>query len=400
VRASPPALAALCARPGIDWPRVAAVARLHRVGALLLDALQRGGAVAAGQVPAEVVAALRRQRRLEVAQATRLDEALSMLLPAFSAAGVPVIVLKGVTLARLYPSPSCRPRTDIDLLVEPAHLPTADRVLTRLGYRLLEAGHVQRPLLSPVQAPEDRQYERAKDHTLVELHADFLHTGLRRRADSAVWRRRQLVEVGGRLVPALAPGDAFLQAAAHLQRHGYLQLLWFYDIVMLLRADGAQIDWTALARQAEDAGVTTAAYFAISYAEAFFGPLVPPLARRALRPNALRRRLHEATWSRRLIISLEGDDSEWRAALERGDELRPWHFDAYAPPDKILAHLLLSGNVWPKLCCLGRRLLPTEEWLRYYGPRRVRNYYLRLWLTRLLARVTRLFTTFSPETAP
>lgn len=379
-------LPALCGRPGIDWAGVVREAALHRVTALLLEALLSSGVVAAGHVPPVVVAELRHQRRHHVALAVRLDAALAEVLDALDATGVPVLVLKGLTLARLYAAPALRPRSDLDLLADPARWPDVEAALGRLGYRLLEAEHVRRPPLSPAQSPEDRQYQRA-DGLLVEIHADYLSTGLRRDADDALWRRARTVQAGDlhREIPTLSPGDTFLHVATHLQRHAFTRLLWFYDLWLLLRAEGAGIAWDDVARRARRAGVTTAAYYGISYAEALFGPVAPLGARATLYPGPLRRRLHEGMWPRRRILSLDTALIPRLEDLQRAHALPPTVFDAYDPPRRTLAHLLLSGNARPKARVLARRAIPTEEWLRYHGPGQVGHYRARLLLARLLA---------------
>ncbi len=386
---APDTVRGLCAHPEIDWPRVVAEAGLHRVVSLTLEALQRSGAVAAGHVPTAVLAELKRQRRHQVGLTVRLDAALAEILATLATRGVPVIVLKGVTLARLYPALASRPRSDLDLLIDPADWPRAENTLVRMGYQLLEAAHVRRPLLSPRQSPEDRQYYRARDGLLVELHADYLGSGLRRPADRAVWRRARTAGIAGLAVPIpmLSPGDTFLHVTTHLQRHAYTRLLWFYDLWLLLRAEGALIPWDEVARQAERAGVKAAAYYGISYAEALFGPIAPPRARAALRPGVLRRRLHEGMWPRRRILSLDVDLIPALETLQQAHQLPPAVFDAYDPPGRMLVHLLLSGDVWPKALILARRFLPAEEWLRHYGPAQVRRYRARLLLARLLARL-------------
>ncbi len=135
LRAPDDVLSGLCAHPGVDWTRVAREAELHRVGLLALDRLQRSDVVAAGCVPPAVLARLREQRREHVAQAIKLDAVLDGVLEACAAAGIPV-VLKGLALGRLYPSPWLRPRSDLDLLIDPLHWAAVDRLLTGMGYSL------------------------------------------------------------------------------------------------------------------------------------------------------------------------------------------------------------------------------------------------------------------------
>lgn len=385
VRAPAQEVCRLCRHPSIDWPRVAAEATLHRVGPLVLDALQRGGAIAAGSIPPEVVATLRAERRAQTALATKLDATLRAVLDALLAAGVRAIVLKGVTLARLYQNPALRPRSDLDLLVDPADWPAAERILAEMGFVLLDARHRRRPRLSDAQAPEDRQYQRA-DGLLIELHADFLHTGFLRREDADIWRRAQVVDVQGLRAPALAPDDLFLQVTAHMQRHSYTRLLWFYDLALLLRAEGQRIAWAEVAGRAERAGVATAAYYGLSYTEALFGPIAPPAARIALMPHAIRRRLHEGHWPRRRILALDAEAIRLLDARAPAD-LPARTFDAYSSPRRMLIDVLMNGGVGPKARILARRFLPPEDWLRYNRSQDLKYYRARLMAARLIALV-------------
>jgi hypothetical protein len=62
--------------------------------------------------------------------------ALTEILREFERLSIEALVLKGAALAwMIYPSPSLRPMSDIDLLVPPASAPAAQTALGRLGFR-------------------------------------------------------------------------------------------------------------------------------------------------------------------------------------------------------------------------------------------------------------------------
>jgi len=68
---------------------------------------------------------------------TLLFRELERILAAFERADIPVILLKGAALAQtLYPDPALRPMSDLDLLVHPSAVSSAQRVLEYIGYRI------------------------------------------------------------------------------------------------------------------------------------------------------------------------------------------------------------------------------------------------------------------------
>lgn len=377
-------LKAHCAHTNVPWSDVLNAARWNKVQALLLNALHRSGAINDCLVPSSVVRDLKTYRRMIVAQAAQLDIALSELLPAFAAAAVPMLVLKGPTLARLYSTPALRGRTDIDLLIEPRHWPRVTKMLHDMGYTLLDEDHTVRPPISSLLAPDDHQYTRDKDQLLVEVHADYLSTGLLRPDDAAMWRRQRVVPWSGMDIPTLAPEDTLLLIATHMQRHAYTCLIWFYDLCVFLRAEGDRLNWPMAARLAARAGVVNDVYYALSYTEALFGRLIDPDARRLFAPHPVRRLLHELRWDRSRILSLDSEFIRMRETLAAQGKLPSTKFNAYATPQELLVHMIISGNIAPKMRCLVRRLAPTTEWFAYYYPQPSPVIRLRLMLSRAL----------------
>jgi hypothetical protein len=93
--------------------------------------------------------------------------------------GLEAVIVKGPVFARqIYPAPSDRPFTDIDIMVAPsARAPIGD-LLTGLGYRLF-----LKPLLDHTeQNQEEKWIQPDMDALLIEVHGNLVHyQGLRRR---------------------------------------------------------------------------------------------------------------------------------------------------------------------------------------------------------------------------
>ena len=125
------AICAAAAGP-LDWARFLRVVSRHRVLGLVHDGLNR----ARPDVPPEIA------REISAQATTLLGESLAMAAEAvrlqrlFDDAGLPVLFLKGASLAVLaYGNLGLRSAKDIDLLVSPETLPPATALVTRAGYR-------------------------------------------------------------------------------------------------------------------------------------------------------------------------------------------------------------------------------------------------------------------------
>ncbi|PYS75455.1 MAG: hypothetical protein DMF73_00575 [Acidobacteria bacterium] len=129
------------------------------------------------------------------------------------AAHIEPILIKGWSIARLYPQPGLRPYGDIDLLIRAEqHLPAA-----RIG---------------------------ASDE-LRDCRIDF-HPGAFELADRSIddlVSRSQQVQCGDEQVCVLGNEDHFALVAIHLLKHGAWRPLWLCDLGLLLDAMSSDFDW-------------------------------------------------------------------------------------------------------------------------------------------------------------
>lgn len=89
------------------------------------------------------------------------------------------VIVKGPVFARqIYPAPSDRPFTDIDVMVSPSARAPIGELLTSLGYQLF-----RKPLLDHTeQNQEEKWIQPDMDALLIEVHGNLVHyQGLRRR---------------------------------------------------------------------------------------------------------------------------------------------------------------------------------------------------------------------------
>jgi hypothetical protein len=155
---------------------------------------------------------LRQHHRLQTLRATERDEAIRAVLPRLRAAGVEPLLIKGWSVARLYPEPGLRPSCDIDLCVPEPDLATATAALAA----------------APLPCA-------------VDLHAGVPDLPDRRWAD--VFRRSHLAPLDGVAVRVPCPEDQLRLLCLHQARHGIARPLWLCDVGVCLESLPADFDW-------------------------------------------------------------------------------------------------------------------------------------------------------------
>jgi hypothetical protein len=314
-------------RSGLDWDRAVVFAEAHSVAPLLHRQLQRLDVWA--EVPAPA-----RQRLLQLAHRTeyrnRLYSAgLSELLELFAGAGVPVIVLKGLSLVELiYGDFSLRPLIDLNLLIPRTHLTAARTLLLRHGYtETVSRG-------SPFYRWSHSQLVIEKPgafRLFLMLQWDLLSWPRMHAIDlPRFWQDSQAVRLSGRDARIPSPIDfvlylclqadkyAFLNALAVDRRDPaefvfdestYNRLIRFTDLNEVIRHYQGRIDWSELAERARAGGIEESVHVSLRCVERLFRPAIPPAVLVALRSTPHRRLRHLAS---RAVLESESREPHGR----------------------------------------------------------------------------------------
>lgn len=240
------------ARPR-PWAAMAAMAENQRVKPLLHAILRESRL----DVPTEIRADLQAHYYQTVAINAWHFQETARILTAFSAAGIPVILLKGAALADdVYHDRGVRPMGDIDLLVPPADAPEAIRLVQGFGYapdRLdpypdLATEFECEVMLVRIQPPR----------SAIEIHWSLLDSPYYQRQLPMAWfwETARPIRLDGH-IPAriLGPEAQVLHLSAHLMLHhgngDAPDLRWLHDIAELIHAHAAEIDWQLVLDQAQ-----------------------------------------------------------------------------------------------------------------------------------------------------
>jgi hypothetical protein len=265
-----------------QWSFLAEEALHHQLAALTYRRLMDGPL--ADSVPAAVATRLR-ARYLDTAfKNAVLLRRTAELAAELAKEGIPVILLKGLHLARfVYAEPALRSMTDIDLLVPRERLAEAERIFLSLGY-----GPLPRPDLEEYTARSNHLAKLHKPgapvlelHWTIELPTSPFHIDL-----DGLWARARATELQGVTVFLLAPEDLLLHLALHESYHhgfAWSALKGLVDLDAVVVRHAAELDWTVLAKRANTWGASGFIYTTLRLVKEILGTPIPTATFEALR---------------------------------------------------------------------------------------------------------------------
>lgn len=265
----------------VDWAFVVRLAERHRVSGLVYHTLHAAGV----SVPAESWSRLTAQSQAIARQNLALAAETVRLQQRFEAARIPVVTLKGLSLAqRAYGSIALKHGRDIDILVPPDRAFAALRLLEEDGYALIDPA----PRMSDRQrhAFIARGYELqvARSRSApVELHwrlsenPHLMH-------GSDPFSATQDVQLPGGTVRTLDDAGLFAYLSVHGANHFWFRLKWLADLNALLGAiGGGDVDEYYRRAQAQGAGLCAAQ--ALLLCERIFERRLPPALSKDMRAD-------------------------------------------------------------------------------------------------------------------
>jgi hypothetical protein len=255
----PPTDLRAAAAVAIDWNVVERVAWEHRIVTQVFAALRSAGITV---IPDTLLSGLRRASLDNAQSALRQCAEIKRLLAATDAAGVRVLVFKGVVLAmQLFGAVDQRGARDIDLLVAPEDQKRTDAILQAMGYRPT----------SNARYAKEVEYVHHSHGTCIELHNRLTDNCALLDWDfESLWNERQTVTIGDMVVPVMSRSRLPIYLCVHGASHGWLRLRWLADLAAVLPDD--QSDLSRLVALAKAHGIGDIMLQAISLIRMSFAP--------------------------------------------------------------------------------------------------------------------------------
>ena len=231
-----------------DWNRFLALANRNSVTPMVGARL---GAEGAANLPRHVVRALRLSYEANALRCNHLAGCAVEVVDSFAAAGVPAIAIKGPALAiTAYGDVAMRVFGDLDFMVRLSDLPRAVAALERVGY---SSPAYRADVIASGFFP-DVALKFARPDGVVDLHwrlspgyFPFAPAG------EQLWNRTAEIEILGRRVRVLGPGDSILFQASHGSKHGWMTLAQICDFACVLAA-ATTVSWPDLLDDARHVG--------------------------------------------------------------------------------------------------------------------------------------------------
>jgi len=231
---------------GPDWTEYLRLVDRHRTPALSWAALKR---VPGLEIPQPARQELQKRSDACRMQAMRHCIHLASMLKAFNRAGIPVMPMKGPILSlELYGDVGLRQSHDLDLMVTPEDLASAQACLESMGWR-------QDAAWFPLTPRQWEQHLRMEQHLtfidpqrecFLELHWRFVwdQPGL----NSARWARSVSSVWQGCAYQAMNPIDQVLYLCSHGAEHAWSRAKWLGDLARIHAV--SKVDWEVALEQA------------------------------------------------------------------------------------------------------------------------------------------------------
>ncbi|MDB4521786.1 nucleotidyltransferase family protein [Gammaproteobacteria bacterium] len=226
-----------------DWDSLVTEAENYSVAPLLFTSLHDSGIEIPARAKRQLFALIQRHRWANDARAKALNQITNACLEH----SIQLIVLKGSFLAHsIYPDPSLRPMSDIDVLVPPDKAYEVIQILRDLGYSAPE--HAGSQYMNEHHHLPGAHIARDGQTILVEVHHDALSGD----TDASITTNNltapiQEFTINGARHFALGHQDQLRHLYHHMSEPASrLKLMWCVDIAFYASHFANEIDWQAL----------------------------------------------------------------------------------------------------------------------------------------------------------
>ncbi len=271
----------------LDWQHLQHLANYHGV---LPFAYQRLKEVAPDMVPPEDMHDMAAFGKANELRVSLMTGDLVQAVRALEAEDIPVLCLKGPTLATLlHGDPAMRCFGDLDLLVPQSDYSRAEAVLHKLGLQpIVDELFIQQTTTNRASAIEYHRLLNFPHHQYyIELHWRISPGESPVALDTAgLFARSRQVLVLGQSLPTLSDIDIVLHVCQHGTTHSWMKLRYLVDFASALSLAEAT-GWEALLKVAREQDLLRPMWVALHLCHEFIGSDLPEKALRASRPNLL-----------------------------------------------------------------------------------------------------------------
>lgn len=195
---------------------------------------------------------------LQIRQVQEVKNIISKL----NSLDISIIVFKGLAISRLYEQPELRAMGDIDILIHDKDMKITQQLVESMGYIMEEEAE---------DHPMHRLYVKPRSID-IEIHNSLLVPGvLGKRKMQAwydhIWLNYENISIEGMEFSVMAKEDELVNQILHLATHmihGGSRMRHIYDIALITKLWGDDLDWSYIKTIIEQINIT-------KFAELIFG---------------------------------------------------------------------------------------------------------------------------------
>ena len=222
-------------RSPLDWDQFLAITAHHRLSSLVFDSLEH---TRPSGLPGSVHSQLQHRARHNAFEALRATNEIRRIASSFTAAGLQIIVLKGVPLSQsIFGNPNSRHVGDIDILTQPTRLPDQIALLNELGYQIINPKSRLTPsrIASFVRFWKDFTFQSHAANFELDLHWRLFNNRFHPANRIVAEGVYETITVFGVPMRVFSLQDQFLYIAAHGVMDSFTYFKSLADVAGFLR---------------------------------------------------------------------------------------------------------------------------------------------------------------------
>ena len=229
----------------IDWKSIIDLSREHKIEALVYSAISNE---IKGNIPEDLLNLWKKEVFMSGITQQRHMKEVESILCEFNEANIDVLVLKGLVIRDLYPTPTLRTMSDADVVVKEEDLEKSIELILSRGYSEIERSPSHFVYYKSGCLPIELHWNLADEHFFKQIS----------KFEDDMWPNIQSVNIGESIANEMSLEDLAIFQCIHMAKHlvyrgfGIRHLI---DFTLLVNKRGNEINWINLLNRCKKYGI-------------------------------------------------------------------------------------------------------------------------------------------------
>lgn len=229
----------------IDWNAIIELSKIHKIEGLVYSAISNK---LKKTIPEDVLNLWKRDVFFSgITQQHHINE-IENILAEFNNEKIEVLVLKGIVIRDLYPSPTLRTMSDGDIVVKEEDLEQSINIILKRGYREIEQSPSHYVYYKKGSLPIELHWNLADEHFFKEIT----------KFEEDMWRNVVTVKIGDSLAKEMSLEDLAIFQCIHMAKHIVYRgfgIRHLVDFTLLVNKKGHEINWISFINRCKKYGI-------------------------------------------------------------------------------------------------------------------------------------------------